>query len=225
MRLRNTLACLAVGFGGIGCGAPGLGDESGALGDIAVLQGTISDWKYPAGLTLSAALNSDKTLTSALIDALGSFSIELPRGTVLGPDLLQHVSGPRSSLCSSVPSAEPAEYKSGSLSLWVPRPVVPLLSISLTSIKPGLFAFPSSGDREVDFLYVDRDVRITGELRCDIAGVLTIAHLDYYLRTGWNTVITEYKEVYESSSPMHLRIVTANYTKAAPSDLTWRKSE
>jgi len=227
-RMRHSQVFLYISFLEIGCGGPGLGDDSGALGELATLHGTIENWTVDAGITLIATISTETSLTmphpSASIATSGAFTIELPRGEDIAPYLLTYKSGQELSLCTSLATSDPPEYKSGTLMLRIPRPIGPLLSISLTTTKQG--SLPQRGDREVEFRYVDRDVRITGETRCDIAGTAHFASYDYYLHKGWNTVITDYKEFKGfTSESSKARIDTANYSKAAPSDMKWMKSE
>ena len=204
---RATLLALVFAACGGAADAP---TATGALGEDAVLSGTIDGWTYGSGYVLVPYLNgvvvnpSDYT---AISDA-GAFSVKLPSRATLSTSLvaLKAVIVPGSSTksCTTSPTFVPDSSRGFSFAAFdavngskdAPVVLCDTLSDAGTQTCVGL-------------IYVDADTAVHGTLAgCADYGSLPI-NLD--LRAGWNSV----QITYQKTKP------TDVHTAPIPSSLKW----
>ena len=221
-RLKTIVNILCAGLC-VGLAASGCGDGDGALGESATVTGNIDSWSEGAGYSVSArAFDSQLQLTevaSGTIEPNGAFSLVLPKSEAITPYLSPY-SPQGSAVCSSQPTVAPLELRALSLVLFAKKAGSPDIALLSTSGKPST---PMAGDTGANFLYADRDAKISGQAKCDSASTSMISDYALELHKGWNIALTKYSEY--SISPSGGRIVSETHNGSLPAEVRWQKAK
>lgn len=211
---------LIVALLGAGCLSSGCGSSGGALGENPTVSGQIEAWSGGSGYTINVVPLTTPTgqtvLATGTIDASGAFSIEFPRPDAIAPYLISPVPT-KSTVCTSAPTANPADLKVAPVSLTLKKAGETSQLLVLYSRKPANNTMP--GDVSASFLYADRDGDVSGQTKCETTTSSVMGDANLQLRKGWNINISKIVEF--NSTPPEFHVVSQSYTGALPAEVKW----